>query len=53
MLNKKYIQCDVCVVGGGMAGVATAISAAREGVHVCLRRKRIVGNSNVGLRHTR
>lgn len=52
MLNKKYIQCDVCVIGGGMAGVATAISAAREGIHVCLMHERPVlgGNASSEIR---
>ena len=30
---------DVCVAGGGVAGVAAALSAAREGVKVCLIEK--------------
>jgi hypothetical protein len=29
-------QCDVCVVGGGMAGVAAALSAARHGARSVL-----------------
>ena len=31
-LNKKLIKTQLCVVGGGMAGIATAITAARLGV---------------------
>lgn len=31
---------DLCVVGGGMAGVATAISAARHGINVVLMQER-------------
>ncbi|MQR02735.1 FAD-dependent oxidoreductase [Glaciimonas soli] len=30
------IQCDVLVIGGGAAGVATAITARRQGLHVVL-----------------
>ena len=29
MINSKISECDVCVVGGGPAGVCAAISAAR------------------------
>ncbi|WP_211441822.1 FAD-dependent oxidoreductase [Collimonas humicola] len=30
------LQCDVLVIGGGAAGVATAITARRQGLHVVL-----------------
>ena len=30
MLNKKRIKCDLCVVGGGMSGMAAAISAGLQ-----------------------
>ena len=33
--ERKY-ECDVCVCGGGVAGIAAAISAAREGADVIL-----------------
>lgn len=33
--ERKY-ECDVCVCGGGVAGIAAAISAAREGARVVL-----------------
>ncbi|MFQ3548224.1 MAG: FAD-dependent oxidoreductase [Armatimonadota bacterium] len=41
-------NCDVCVVGGGMAGICTAISAARHGANVILMHDRPVlgGNSS-------
>ena len=32
-------EYDVCVVGGGVAGVAAALSAAREGARTCLIEK--------------
>ena len=31
MLNTIHLTCDLCVVGGGLSGMAAAISAAREG----------------------
>ncbi len=37
-VNAEY---DVAVVGGGIAGVAAAVAAAREGVRVCLIEKQI------------
>lgn len=36
MINSKISECDVCVVGGGPAGVCAAISAARQGVRTIL-----------------
>jgi len=52
MLNKKYIECDLCVVGGGMSGLVAAISAAREGVKVVLMHERPVlgGNASSEIR---
>ena len=52
MLGKKYIECDLCVVGGGMAGMAAAISAAREGLSVVLMHERPVlgGNASSEIR---
>lgn len=35
-------QCDVFVAGGGIAGVAAALAAAREGKHVILAEKQCV-----------
>lgn len=46
MLEKKYLSCDLCVIGGGMAGIATAISAAREGLDVILMHERPVLGGN-------
>jgi len=52
LLNKKYIDCDLCVVGGGMAGLTAAISAAREGIKVVLMHERPVlgGNASSEIR---
>lgn len=46
MLNKKRIKCDLCVVGGGMSGMAAAIGAAREGLKVVLMHERPVFGGN-------
>lgn len=48
-LSHKF---DVCVVGGGMAGLCTAISAAREGARVAIVQDRPVfgGNSSSEIR---
>ena len=46
MLETKNIECDLCVVGGGMAGVATAISAARHGIKVVLMQERAMLGGN-------
>ena len=46
MLNKKHIKCDLCVVGGGMSGMAAAIGAAREGLKVVLMHERPVFGGN-------
>ncbi len=52
MLNKKYLECDLCVVGGGMSGLSAAISAAREGAKVVLMHERPVlgGNASSEIR---
>lgn len=52
MLNKKDIECDLCVVGGGMVGLTAAISAAREGIRVALMHERPVlgGNASSEIR---
>lgn len=46
MLNTKKISAQLCVVGGGLAGIATAISAARNGVKVVLIQERPVLGGN-------
>lgn len=46
-MNKDYekIRCDVLVIGGGGAGLAAAISAARQGVDVLILSKGESGKS--------
>ena len=52
MLERRKIEADLCVVGGGMAGIATAVSAAREGIKVALVHERPVlgGNASSEIR---
>ena len=52
MLKRKHIDCDLCVVGGGMSGICAAISAAREGIKVVLMHERPVlgGNASSEIR---
>ena len=52
MLQTKELNCDFCVVGGGMAGIAAAISAARAGASVVLMHERPVlgGNASSEIR---
>lgn len=51
MKNTEHIT-DLCVVGGGMAGVCTALSAARHGIKVILVQDRGVlgGNASSEIR---
>ena len=52
MLEKKILECVLCVVGGGIAGICTAIASAREGVKVVLMHERPVlgGNASSEIR---
>lgn len=52
MLQKKILECDLCVIGGGMAGLTAAISAAREGISVVLMHERPIlgGNASSEIR---
>ncbi|MBQ9986336.1 MAG: FAD-dependent oxidoreductase [Oscillospiraceae bacterium] len=52
MLDKKVIECELCIIGGGMSGLSAAISAAREGVKVVLMHERPVlgGNASSEIR---
>ncbi len=38
MLEKKYLSCDLCVIGGGIAGLAAAVT---EGEYAHDRTRRI------------
>lgn len=42
----EYLTADLCVVGGGMAGVCAAIAAARHGLQVVLLQDRAVLGGN-------
>lgn len=45
-LRTERLQCDLAVVGGGLAGVCAAITAARAGVRVVLVQDRPVLGGN-------
>ncbi len=51
-LKTVEVSCDFVVVGGGLAGVCAAISAARRGIKVCLVNDRPVlgGNASSEIR---
>jgi hypothetical protein len=51
-MRHHELDCDVLIAGGGMAGVATAIAAARRGVRVVLCQDRPVlgGNASSEIR---
>ena len=52
ILKTVKHDCDLCVVGGGLGGILTAISAARHGAKVVLMQDRPVlgGNSSSEIR---
>ncbi|MBQ3507761.1 MAG: FAD-dependent oxidoreductase [Clostridia bacterium] len=52
MLEKQILMTDLCVIGGGMAGICAAIAAAREGARVVLMQERPVlgGNASSEIR---
>ena len=52
MLERKTLTADLCVVGGGMAGICAAIAAARNGASVVLMQERPVlgGNASSEIR---
>src|SRR6056297_3735936 len=51
-VKRKDLTADLCVVGGGLAGTCTAITAARDGIKVVLVQDRPVlgGNSSSEVR---
>lgn len=52
MLKRRIIECDLAVVGGGIAGMCAAIAAARRGTRVVLMHERAVlgGNASSEIR---
>lgn len=46
ILKTVKHDCDLCVVGGGLGGILTAISAARHGAKVVLMQDRPVLGEN-------
>ena len=52
MLNMEKLTSDLCVIGGGMAGICAAIAAARQGISVVLMHERPVlgGNASSEIR---
>ena len=46
ILTQKELQFDLVVIGGGMAGVCCAITAARQGIKVALIQDRPVLGGN-------
>ena len=52
-LTTKIHHADLCVVGGGLAGMCAAISAARGGSKVVLIGDSGVGKSNLLSRFTK
>ena len=51
-LSKKSINCDLCVIGGGLSGSFAALEAARHGAKVVLMQDRPVlgGNASSEIR---
>ncbi len=51
-LKRNLTKADVCVIGGGLAGICAAISAARHGARVVLMQDRPVlgGNASSEIR---
>lgn len=46
MLETKRIECDFCVIGGGLAGICAAIAAARHGAKTVLMHERPMFGGN-------
>ncbi len=45
-MRTEKAECDLCVIGGGMAGICAAVSAARKGLSVILIQDRNVLGGN-------
>ena len=52
MLKTQVLQADLCVVGGGIAGLCAAVEAARHGIKTVLMHERPVlgGNASSEIR---
>lgn len=46
MFPEKQAECDLAVIGAGLAGISAAVAAARRGVKVCLIHDRPVLGGN-------
>ncbi|MBQ8345600.1 MAG: FAD-dependent oxidoreductase [Clostridia bacterium] len=51
-LTQKKLECDICVIGGGLSGSFAALSAARHGARVVLMQDRpmLGGNASSEIR---
>lgn len=49
MAMKEYIETDVLVIGGGIAGIRAAIEAAQQGVNVIMANKGYVGQDGAAV----
>lgn len=38
-IQKEITQCDILIIGGGIAGLMAAIAAADKGAKVCVAEK--------------
>ena len=45
-MTKENVKAQLCVIGGGMAGICAAVAAARRGVHTVLMHDRPVLGGN-------
>ena len=45
---KDHIQADIVIVGGGMAGLSTALRCTKSGHRIVLLEKNICGGSSTG-----
>ena len=52
MLRRKELKADLCIVGGGLAGICASIAASRNGAKVVLMQERpmLGGNSSSEIR---
>ena len=52
MIHSRQAEFDVCVIGGGMAGICAALASARSGAKTALVQNRSVlgGNASEEIR---